>query len=240
MVMKLSHFRPDSSHLAGDFTGLARSLNVLTNGSAALDLVCDLAVEAVDGTDHAGVTLVQGARFTTSAASDGIPLLVDRIQSETGQGPCVEAIRMGETVISDDLLTDPRWPQFRARVVRETGIRSMQCHRMFLRADAMGVLTLYAGRADAFPEWSRPLGGIFAAHAAVAMQACPDQDRIHRLESALAASHRIGAAVGILMCRENLSEAAALQWLRVRSEQARRNVRDIADDIVTPADGVTR
>lgn len=240
MVVDLCDSRPDRSHLAGDGVGPDRPGTVSTTAAAALDLVCGLAAAAIDGTEHAGVTVVQGAQFITWGASDDIARMVDRIQSDTGQGPCVEAIRMGETVVSDDLLTDPRWPQFRARVVDETGIRSMQCHRMFLRADAVGVLTLFAGRADAFPEWSRPLGSIFAAHAAVAMQAAPDQDCGDRLDSALAASRRVGAAVGILMCREELSEAAAGQWLRGRSHQTGRSVHDIADDIVTAVDRIPR
>lgn len=218
--------------LAGDFAVLARALQAEDTVHHTLDVMCKLAVHAVDGAEHAGITILSGRSYQTPATSDDIPLVVDRIQYETGQGPCVDAIRLQETLHSSDLSTEPRWPAFTARLIAETGIRSMLAYRLFLQADTLGALNLYSTEVDAFPERGRRLGEIFAAHAAVALEAAREHDHIARLQEALASNRRIGAAIGILMCRHTVTEAEAFDLLRRASQNTNRKLHELADEVV--------
>ncbi|WP_225438248.1 hypothetical protein [Candidatus Frankia nodulisporulans] len=59
----------------------------------------------------AGVLLVDADRALRSiAASDSTGALLERVQEEFGEGPCVESFIVDEIVVSNDITTDDRWP----------------------------------------------------------------------------------------------------------------------------------
>ena len=60
-------------------------------------------METIGGCDHAGISFLKGGKGSTPAASDGVPPLVDAIQYETGEGPCLSAIREHEVFQTGDL-----------------------------------------------------------------------------------------------------------------------------------------
>jgi anti-anti-sigma factor len=55
---------------------------------------------------------------------------------------------------------------------------------------------------------------------------------ISHLTAALETSRRIGAAIGVIMATEKLSESQAFEVLRVESQLSHRKLRDIADNIL--------
>jgi GAF domain-containing protein len=199
---------------------------------ATLDAICRLAVGAVDGAEHAAVTLVRGDSFTTVAASSDVPALIDCMQYETGQGPCLDAIREHESFMTHDLSKERRWPQFTSRVVRSAGIRSMLAERLFLDSDTLGALNLYAEPTSAFTERSEAFAAMFAAHAAVAYQAARDHDKSVNLEIALHSCRRIGMAMGIVMTREAVTEQQAFEALKRVSQKRNRKLADVADGVI--------
>jgi GAF domain-containing protein len=139
---------------------------------------------------------------------------VDEIQFRLGEGPCVDAIEEATTYRSDDLEGDPRWRQFGTLTVRQTGVRSMLAHRVFVDGHAFGALNLFADRTGAFGEADEAMGMIFATHAALAVQAARAEDRARDLAIALESNRRIGTAIGILMVRRRLREREAFDLLR--------------------------
>jgi diguanylate cyclase (GGDEF)-like protein len=61
----------------------------------------------------AGVTLIEaGIPPRYIAASDADALMYERLQSEIGEGPCVQASTSGELVSVPDLRQERRWPEF--------------------------------------------------------------------------------------------------------------------------------
>ena len=76
-------------------------------------------------------------RIDTVAASDDAGGIVDRIQYETGQGPCLSAIRKDPVYLTGDLAGEGRWRQFSGRAVAETGVHSMLSLRLFIGEDAL-------------------------------------------------------------------------------------------------------
>jgi len=176
--------------LAETLADIARLMQSEGTAQRTLQKMVELVPSMVAGCDHAGVSLVAGDHFTTPAASDEVPETVDRIQYETGQGPCLDAIRQHEVFLTGDLRTEERWPAFSARAACETGVLSMLSFRLFLDLDTLGSLNLYSRRPDAFTEDSRAVGAVFAAHAAVAFAAATEHDRSQRLRQDLRSSRR--------------------------------------------------
>jgi AmiR/NasT family two-component response regulator len=63
-------------------------------------------------------------------------------------------------------------------------------------------------------------------------QAVVDRAKINNLSIALTTARRIGAAVGILMATQKVTEDEAFDVLRRVSNNSQRKVRDIAEDVV--------
>ena len=214
---------------ADAFAEMARALLAEEDVQATLQKICDLAVETIDGCDHAGISFLKGRKVETPAASDDVPRMVDAIQYEVGEGPCLDAIREHEVFQTGDLGRESRWPQFASRAQRETGITSMLSFRLFVEGDTLGALNLHSKAADAFGAESRTVGLVFAAHAAVALSsAIHDEQR----EEALQSRDLIGQAKGILMAREGITADQAFDMLRRASQRLNVKLRDVAGGVV--------
>ena len=101
--------------VARAFADVARVLQAEQTAHLTMQKIVDLAPGSIEGCDHAGISLVVGQRIYTPAASDPVPVEVDRIQYATGEGPCLDAIRHHEVFATDDLTDEVRWPHFSAR-----------------------------------------------------------------------------------------------------------------------------
>jgi GAF domain-containing protein len=231
-----THVEADSASADG-FAALARALQAQDTVQHTLEVMCKLAVHLIDGGDHAGITVMgRDGKFDTPASSDGVPRTVDRTQYSTGEGPCVDAVREHKIVEMPDLASDNRWPEFARRTLAETPVRSMLCFRLFVADDTLGALNFYSETPGSFPDAIRPLGGIFAAHAAIAFEAARNHDEVENLNRALASSRRIGAAIGILMSRRAITEDQGFELLRSHSQVTHTKLRDVADAVVLTGD----
>ncbi|MDQ6715011.1 MAG: GAF and ANTAR domain-containing protein [Actinomycetota bacterium] len=216
--------------LGETFAEVARTLRGERSVQATLDKIVELAVKTIDGCEHAGVTLVERGKMRTPAASDEIPRLVDAVQYETGEGPCLDAIRDHDVFQTDDLTQEPRWPNFSRRAAEESGVASMLAYRLYIEEDTMGSLNLYSMQEAAFDAEDRAVGSIFAAHAAVALSAANQQDN---LEQAIETRDVIGQAKGILMARQHVSADEAFEMLRRASQRLNIKLRVLAKQVAT-------
>jgi transcriptional regulator with GAF, ATPase, and Fis domain len=222
----------DQSNAQG-FADVARALLAQADVQRTLQKIVDMAVDTIDACDHAGITFLKAGKGSTPAASDDVPRTVDAIQYETGEGPCLDAIRDHEVFETGDLSRERRWPAFAARAQRQTGITSMLCFRLFVLEDTLGALNLYSKRVDAFDERSRTAGLVFAAHAALALaSAVHDEQMAEALES----RDVIGQAKGILMAREGVTAGHAFDMLRRASQRLNVKLRVVAADMVRSAE----
>ena len=208
---------------------VARALLGQADVQQTLQKIVDLAVEMIEGCDYAGITFLKGGKGTTPAASDDVPRTVDVIQFETGEGPCLSAIREHEVFESPDLRLEDRWPIFAPRANRETGVSSMLCFRLFVAGDTLGALNLYSKAVDAFDDHSRTVGLVFAAHAAIALSTAIHEEQ---MDEALQSRDLIGQAKGILMAREGVNADQAFDMLRRASQRLNIKLRDIAGQMV--------
>ena len=74
-----------------------------------------LAVATIDGCDAAAVSLIQKRSIGTQSSTSDVPRAVDAIQYETGEGPCLDAIRDDGVFRTGNLEVESRWPAFSSR-----------------------------------------------------------------------------------------------------------------------------
>lgn len=223
---------PDSE-LAEVFADIARQLHDEPTPEKVLDRVTLAAVKTVEGCDHAAISIVRRhGGIETTAATDDVPIAVDAIQYEVGDGPCLEVIEEHEVYSIDDLARDERWAPFSHRAAEETGVRSMLSLRLFVDEDTMGALTLYSRAVGAFDGHARAVGTILATHAALAVGAARDKERAEQLDRALRSSREIGIAMGVLMAGGRLTREEAFALLRRASQHLNRKLRDVAAQVV--------
>lgn len=218
--------------LAAEFVEIARRFEAAESPGETQVRITRAALQAVPGCSHASISLVRrNERVVTVAPTDALPVRVDAIQYETGQGPCLEAIRSHEVVQIDDLAIAQRWPLFSARAARETGVRSMLAARLFVQDDTIGALNLYSAEVGVFDDHDAAVAAILAGHAALAVSAAREKEQLEQLDRALASNRDIGVAMGILMARAGRTREQAFDLLREASQRLNVKLRDVAAEV---------
>jgi hypothetical protein len=78
----------------------------------------DLASQHVPGAQYAAITLANRARgISTPAATHRYPVLLDEIQQQRQDGPCLSAAWEHHIIRVDDLAAETRWPHYRQDVL---------------------------------------------------------------------------------------------------------------------------
>ncbi|MCA1692319.1 MAG: GAF and ANTAR domain-containing protein [Acidimicrobiales bacterium] len=219
---------PDTE-LAQTFAEVARSLLDENDVDATLDRICELAVQTIDGCQAAGISIVEGNHVTSRSKTDGLPGVVDKIQSETQEGPCVDAIKDHEVFLTGSLSQEGRWPDFSRRAHDETGVESILAFRLFASEDTLGALNLYSKDRDAFDDHDIAVGSVFAAHAGVAWSSAM---REAHLETKAVSRDLIGMAKGIIIAQQKVSDDEAFDILRRASQRMNIKLRELAERIV--------
>jgi GAF domain-containing protein len=222
----------DERELAQELAAVARELVRADDIQDTLHRIVVLSVKTITNCDHAGLSLVvRGGRIETPAQTDPpVPQMIDKIQNDTGEGPCIDAIRHRQVFETGDLSREERWPRFAPAVVEQTDVRSVLAMRLFVTDDnTMGSINLYAEPVDAFDDDDRSVASIFAAHAAVALQAAQRQEQ---LTTAIDGRDIIGQAKGIIMARKGVDDATAFAMLRDGSSRMNRKLRAVAQQII--------
>lgn len=215
--------------LAETFGEVARLLLAERQVEETLQKITDLAVTVVDPCEHAGIDIVEKRQVRAAAPSSDVAVRIDAIQVETGEGPCLDAIREQAVFHTDDLSDESRWPNFASRAYEETGIRSIIGFRLFADEETMGALDLYSTQPGAFDETAAAVGSVLASHAAVAWWSAREREN---LERALETRDVIGQAKGILMAQRDVSDDDAFELLRVASQRLNVKLREIAERVV--------
>jgi hypothetical protein len=79
----------------------------------------------VDGCDHASVVTVTDGRVLVRVAGDADSRRADELQDLLGEGPSLQAVRTGHSIVAQDLTGESRWPAWRRAVRAELSARSV-------------------------------------------------------------------------------------------------------------------
>ncbi len=174
------------------------------------------------------VTTVNKGERTVVASTDPLAEKLCRLQYELDEGPIPTEVRHIDVVVSDDLASESRWPQFAALAVDE-GLRSLAAFQLYSNADDLGALVLYSTVPDAFDADAVEIGEALAAHAAIAMLSVRDNEQFR---AGLASRDIIGQAKGMIMERFGLDAVQAFELLAKLSQQQNLPLHRVARDLV--------
>lgn len=215
--------------LASDLSDLARELQREEDPEAILVDVVQAAVRLIPGVQEGSISVVTARRRVASRAPSGeLPRRVDKLQAETGEGPCMDAAYEQQTVRVPDMAHERRWPRF-APAALAAGAASMLSFQLYVERDDLGALNLYSRQPNAFDDESEQVGLMFAAHAAIAYAHAA---KASHLGQAVASRDLIGQAKGILMERYKINGDQAFRLLTRLSQDANRKLRDVAEELV--------
>ncbi|UQX88395.1 GAF and ANTAR domain-containing protein [Jatrophihabitans telluris] len=229
-------FPGDSAQL---FARIAHELAAQPDVQSTTDRIVALAKEvlACDSTaiwslTTAGMTRMHSATDPALAAS------FNGVVNETREGVSWECLNTHTTVRVDDIRTDQRWPAYRAFVLSQPEPRLLSAvgYSLDVEDRNLGALVISSTRANHFDDERTDMGAVFAAHAAISMEAAGAADRVGNLERALESNRRIGIALGILMARYRVTESQAFDMVRSASQHAHEKLRMIAEHVVLTGD----
>ena len=221
--------------LALSFAKIARILAVAPSEQAIFTTVVGLALESVDGAEHAGVFVLDNSAVSGRAVSDEFVEHIDSLQLDAGEGPCIDAMLHPDVTycFASDLSIAAEWPTFGPAAVA-SGLRSVLSLRLF--ADRPVALNLYSRLPTAFGALDRSKALILASHAGMALHAVEARAAAIRktedLAAGLAMRSVIGQAQGILMERERITADQAFDALRRASQHLNLKLRDVAQRLV--------
>lgn len=198
--------------------------------TAVLEQFVMLAATHIEGVGHAAVMEVAGdGTLRPSAASSIVARLIEKIQEDMVQGPCLDAAMQHQMVRADDLTDEPRWRGFTLAVLCQTPVRSILCAPLHTLTGCHGVLSLYADTPYAFGAQTCRAAAILATHAALTVQAV---QRRRQLRSGLSSRDIIGQAKGMLIERYHIEAGAAFMMLTRLSQQAGKPIVVIAKELL--------
>lgn len=194
--------------------------------------ICVAATLMVPGCDHASLLLRRRDGFVTAAANDGVARMIDQLELDVGDGPCLDAIEEEAAQIDTDLTAHSQWPRLAARIVTETPVRGSMAFRLLVERRKVGALNLFSDAANALDKASAERAIILAAFATMAINAAAQGEEATTLRRGLDSNREIGKAIGMLMVLNDISEAEAFDMLRRTSQDTNVKVADVAAAIV--------
>jgi uncharacterized repeat protein (TIGR04076 family) len=236
---------------------LSRSLAVLSHMllkeetlDSTLDRIVQLAAELLPQAVAASVTISDagGPPYTASSTHEVVAEL-DAEQYRLDEGPCLAAMREGQTFQVDSMRSETRWQGF-CEAAAAAGIESVLA--VPLDADpatggsgTRGAINFFARASYVFTDPDRSAAKTFSAQAGVAAANAAAFAELQaeralltrRLEDALHSRAVIDQAVGILIERERLGPEEAFQMLRSASQKLNVKLRVIAAEILESATG---
>lgn len=228
---------PDS--LVESLRAMSRFLVGEENIGDALQRIADLAVEAIEPVDLAGITLHDEDGPRTAAFTDPQALEIDQAQYDTGIGPCLDAWRSNQVLRIDSTADDARWEQF-SQVAYQHGILStLSLPLASSGATAVGALNLYARRPSAFTKSDERHAAAFAEQLAVVVTTARAPAAASALSPqmrrALASRAVVDKARSIVMGARSCTAEEAYQLLLRAAQQSNSTLRDAARHVVQRA-----
>ena len=210
----------------------ARAMNEPDTLDGALDAIVNAARASVPGFDGVSISVLRrDGSMETVAGSDQLPWMLDDIQYELQQGPCVDSLRGQPVVFAEHLRHRQEWPEYVPRAV-EHGVRAQLGLQLHVGGEVLGGLNLYSTTQEVIEPDAREVAEPFAIHATLALARA---QKIDQLQAAIESRQVVGQAVGMLMERYQLSDERAFQFLVRASSTGGLKLRDIAQEMVDDA-----
>ena len=216
--------------------------DTLVDDYDVVDLLHQLALDCVEILNVAAAGLLLSSQRSSGdlqvlASSNEQTRLLELFQVQTNEGPCLDCVRTGETVLVPDLAAAiQRWPHFAPQALRE-GFSRVHAVPLRLRRETIGALNLFGRLPGPIPEQDLLVARALADTATIGIL----QERAIRrgeilteqLESALHSRIVIEQAKGLLAHAGDLDMDQAFQALRGYARSHSIRLSHIAHQLVT-------
>ncbi|MEA2486167.1 MAG: hypothetical protein QOD46_1278 [Actinomycetota bacterium] len=228
------------AELIRSVTALSRLVTANETVESTVGRIAQLSVLALDAADECDISVIKGKEIKTVAVTSDVGQKIDRLQIETGQGPCMSSIEKQATFYIPDMAHDETWPVFSARAAAETGISSLVGYVLEVGGGALGAINLMSYRTNAFDEDAIAVGAVFAAQAGVALSNAQthekNEQKVEQLEEGIQTRQVIGQAVGIVMATRHLKAEEAFEILKTISQHTNVKLKQVAVGLVDRID----
>jgi len=186
-----------------------------------------------------GVTLIRHRSATTVASSDDRARLLDELQYQFEEGPCLTAARTGVQISIPDLENDETWPDY-TEVAAKNGVRSVLALPFQLPDDtAKAGLNLYSETVRGFDPAAIQRASDYVQQASkglrLAVLIAQHSQTSENLRAAMSSRTVIDVATGIIIAQNRCSQAEAMEIIKRASSNRNIKLRDVAQAIVDKA-----
>jgi GAF domain-containing protein len=225
--------------------GLERALTQLAElrtSPVTLEAALHRIVESADAlfqVDGSALMLVDNDQVLRNLAVSHLRAAVlEELQAEHGEGPCVDAYDEKQTVWTADLDREERWPGF-SPAAAGRGLAAVLASPIPYSNEAVGVMAVFASAAHPWTEAEREAIVAFTDLAAMlilnAMEARERGLIAVQLQGALDSRVVIEQAKGVLVGRHGLSPRQAFERLRGLARDRRQPLSEVAAEVVDAA-----
>ncbi len=199
-----------------------------------------LAAAALGGknTRMCAITVERDGSPATVASSGPEAQRLDEIQYKHHNGPCLTALRTGQTILVTDAGTDPRWTAY-ARAMSDENVRSVLAVPITADAGSAAALNCYSSESGEFEpgtvEQVQEYAASISSILRLALRVHPAPPYPEHLRSALQSRAVIDAAVALVMAQNRCSHDQALALISRASTIQGTRMHDIAADIIAGA-----
>ena len=214
------------------FAALAKLVYAGSGSDEILTAICETAVEIIPGADHACIsTLDDHEQLRTRAASDDVARLMDKLESEAHEGPCVDSIIEDSVQHDPDISDGTKWPKLAALTLERTSVRGMIGYQLMDGLGSRAAFNVFADTPGALTKESVEVGAVLAAFTSVSLAASERQTTAANLRKGLESNREIGKAIGLLMAAHKVSDEEAFQILRSASSRTNTKLAALAEKI---------
>lgn len=200
--------------------------------------LCEVCAEAT-GTTGAGIMLMSGDVPRGSVCTtDDVSELIEQLQYDLGEGPCVDAYQNDRPVLEPDLArpVTSRWPAFSGPAV-EAGVGAVFGFPLQVGAARLGALNLYCEQPGPLTDEQHADALVMAdiaAQAVLVLQAdAPPGKLAGELEAGSDFHYVVHQAAGMVAAQLEASVGQALIRLRAYAFGNDRRLTEVAADVVS-------
>jgi GAF domain-containing protein len=225
--------------------GLERALTQLADlrtAPATVEAALHRIVESADAlfqVDGSALMLVDRDQALRNLAVSHLRAqTLEELHDEHGEGPCVDAYDDKQTVWTDDLRREERWPAFSSAAAGR-GLAAVLASPIPYSNEAVGVVAVFAAEPYSWTDAEQEAIVAFTDLAAMlilnAMEASERGRLAVELQGALDSRVVIEQAKGVLVGRHGVTPRQAFERLRGIARDQRRPLAEVAAEVVDAA-----
>ena len=222
------------------FATLIELADTTTTGFDLVSLADRLVGACVEvlGVTAAGIMLAdQRKSLRVFASSNEETRILELLELQNNDGPCLEAFRTGTPIEGTDLSRfTTRWPRFTAAAM-SAGFNTAYAVPMRLRDQTIGALNLFQAGSEPLGTHKVSVARVLADMAAIGIinhWSLRQQEVLaQQLQSALNTRVIIEQAKGVVAERQGISLGEAFEYLRSTARSTQRPIADVAIETVS-------